>query len=639
MFCENCGKELENDVKVCPACGAAVEDEVEVDTSEVTQEMPQQEMAATEVAQEMPQQEMAATEVTQEIPQQQAYPNMDNGKKPSGFKNKLMAGVAIAVAAVVVVTAGVAFAKPITRALVPEKAYRNAEKQYLENIVEDLLVSYDKGIDNLKKYDDTGAEIELSLSAGESVLQLIDELSNIELEKNTKIGLKVDYGVKENRYLLSGSLLWGTKSLFTPKVIVDAEESEMYLTVPELDKHALLFDIKDLTGEDISDYTKDYRELMGRLSEVYPKSKMLQKMMSSYLEAALEAIEDDNIEHSKTELKAGKVKQKCTEYKITLDAEELAQVGIAFLEAMLEDERVEELMVAFVDAIDEKGFDGDDAYKAFEEEVEWLIDELENAEDADMEIEMLVYLGSDGEIYGREIKVEGTEVYYDWYTDSYKDYTEEYSWEVSMLTPESGKQWALELEYSEDDITYFELNGEGTKSGKKRSGELKGEVYGADIGVLQLKDVCVENALRGELSGTFTYLLGELSAVNAMESELKDLAEDLPNGVDDIVEDIAKELDSAVIKLTTDCTPEKGNATVSVMLGEEELLSCTAKAVTSSGEKVKIPSDAVDISDEDDLLEWAEDIAFDEVLKQLEKKGLPEDLVDILDELIELYLD
>ena len=44
MFCENCGKEIGNDVKFCPACGAALEEEVMEAASEEVAENPQQEV-------------------------------------------------------------------------------------------------------------------------------------------------------------------------------------------------------------------------------------------------------------------------------------------------------------------------------------------------------------------------------------------------------------------------------------------------------------------------------------------------------------------------------------------------------------------------------------------------------------------
>lgn len=611
MFCENCGNQLDDNAKVCPVCGTPVEEEFATASNETVQ-VPQQGVAPSPMVTPPP--VPTATAATEE-----------NAQKAFGLPKKVLVGIAGVVGALVIAAGGVAFAGPISRALAPEKAYRNAEQEYLESMVEDLMVSYDNGIKNLTNYNNTGAEIEVSASLGETVVELIDELARIDLGENAEVGLKLGAAIKENKYLVNGSLLWGSKALLAPEVVANLEESELYVTIPELDKKALLFDLEDLTGEDLSDVTEEGYEIMERLSKAYPKSKTLQSMISSYLKAALAAIEDDMIEHTKKELKVGGVKQKCTQYTITMDAEELAQVGIAFLEAMQEDERIEELLVTFVDAM-EADIDGDDVFNELEEEIEYLIEDLERVGDVDVEFEMVVYVGSDGDIYGREITL----------SDNYDNEIF-----LSLLAPESGSKWAFELEVGEDKNTLVELSAEGKLSGEKRSGELECTIDGIDIGVLQLKDVCVENILRGEFSGTLSYALEGIPVLGRLERELDYIVDDLPSGVDDIVEDLVHELDTAVIEISLDSTLEKANATISLKIGEdkpEELVALSLGAANTSGQSVKIPSNVVEIGDEDDLMDWVEELDFDALLTQLEKKGLPEDILDLLETLVE-YID
>lgn len=614
MFCTNCGKELENETKVCPACGTAVEEAEEV-TSVETQEVPQQEPAAPEGT--------IAEKLT---------------KKAAGLSKKAMVGIVSVVAALAVVAGGVAFAGPISRALAPEKAYRKAEQKHLESVVEDLLVCYDNGIDELVKYKNTGESLEVSVSAGETVLQLIEELTDVELGESAKLGVKLGVETKEDDYKVTGNLLWGGKALLSPEIILDTDQSALYVRVPEVDKNTLLFALEDWTEEDICAVLIENNEMLESLSKAYPKSKMLQGMFSSYLEAALDAIEDDRIKHSKTELKAGKVKQKCTKYTVTMDAEELAQVAIAFLEAIQEDERMKEIVTTFVDATAEEDYSGDDAYAELEEGIDYLIDYFkEEFESTETEVKMVAYVGSDGEIYGREIEVEGSYEEYDWWYDSYEKVP--YEWNITMLAPENGSQWGLELEISDAEYTYLEVSGEGKLSGDKRNGELEVIVDDVELGVLQLKDVRVASALRGELSGTVSYALGELDGIDELEEELEYLADELPNGADDIVEDIAAELDTAVIEVSLDGTLEKASATVSLKLGKEELVGFSMATETTGGGGVKIPSKAVEITNEEDLLDWAEGIEFEDVLIQLEKKGVPEEIVELLETLVDFYLD
>jgi len=631
MFCENCGNKLEDNVKVCPVCGTEVE--FEDDIEEVAESAATTETAAPQPA----------------VAPQPEMPNYGGNKtNKGGLPKKLLAGIGIAVAAVVVVAAGVAFGGPaIMRTLAPEKAYRNAEKQYLEKMVEDLMVSYDNGIDKMLNYDNTGAEIEATLTFGETLAELIDDYAKIELGEKTEVGLKLGYATKDNKYLLNGALLWGSKTLLAPEIVMDMEEEELYATVPELSKTTMLFDMGDLNMDDFSEMTVESQEVFERLSKAYPKSKTLQNMMSSYIKVALDAVEDDMIKHAKKDLKVGKVKQSCTAYTITMDGEELAQVGIAFLEAMKDDERIEELLVEFLDALDEKELDADDVYDELIEGIEYAIEDLESFDD-DVEFEMVVYVGSDGDIYGREISIEGTDTYvheyYDWYSDSYVEETEvnEFSGFFNILAPERGGKWALEVEFGEDDETYFEVAGEGELSGDKRSGTLEITIDEEDSVEFKLENVCVENLLRGELSGSIIYEVGGL--LEEIIDEYGDYgyyyaSASLPGILLLLEENVDADMETAAIQIDLDGNLDKFSAKLSLILEEKEFIGLAASVTTTSGDSIKIPSKAMEISDEDDLMDWVEEIAFDEVLEELEKKGLPEDIVDMLDGVIELYLD
>lgn len=629
MFCENCGTRLDDNARVCPACGTAVE----VEEVEVTESVaPTQSVAAV-------------TSATVEIPQPVMETYQENNNK-GGFPKKLFTGIAVAIVAVVVVAAGAAFAGPaVMRALAPEKAYRNAEKKYLEKMVEDALVSYDNGVDKLVNYKNSGTELEATISLGESAVELIDEYAKVELDPKTSVGVQFGVNKDNSNYLLKGALLWGSKALLSPEIVIDSEEEAVYATIPELDKNTLAFDMGDIDMDGFADMTTELEEVMERLSKAYPKSSTLQSMVSSYIDAALDAIEDDMIEHSKTELRIGGAKQKCTEYTITMTGEEFAQVGIAFLEAMQEDERVEELIVEFFDAVDEKDLDGGDIYDALDEEIKYLIDYLEEFEE-DLEIEMIVYMGSDGDIYGREINVVYS-YYNDWYEETFE---EEYY--ISMLAPESGKNWGFELVAGEVDDdgeeTYFEIYGEGTLSGDKRSGTLELVVEDESILELQLKDFCAENLLRGEISGTIVYAIGAdiAEAIDAMNETYDAYGYgysyamvSVPGWLTLLDEYTDLDIETAELQIELNGTLDKLSAKISLAVEEQEFFSVAASAATTSGESVKAPSKALEITDEEDLMDWFEEIAFDEVLEQFEKKGLPEDLVDMLDGLVELYLD
>ncbi len=89
------------------------------------------------------------------------------------------------------------------------------------------------------------------------------------------------------------------------------------------------------------------------------------------------------------------------------------------------------------------------------------------------------------------------------------------------------------------------------------------------------------------------------------------------------------------LEVKMDVTEKGGSVTYTFLVDGAEFVSLDITTKRSSGKKVSVPDgDTIDVTDEDELEEFIEDIDFDKVLRNLKKAGLPEELVDELEEAI-----
>ena len=165
--------------------------------------------------------------------------------------------------------------------------------------------------------------------------------------------------------------------------------------------------------------------------------------------------------------------------------------------------------------------------------------------------------------------------------------------------------------------------GSGTEKGGKINGEIT-EYSGSDeIITIEFEDFEKNAAKKGKLKGTVRVTLGK-----ALKSML------LREISDSSVRRMLNSLDFA-LEVKMDVTKKGGNITYTFLVDGAEFVTLDITTKRSSGKKVSVPDgDTIDVTDEDELEEFIEDIDFDKVLRNLKKAGLPEELVDELEEAI-----
>jgi hypothetical protein len=151
------------------------------------------------------------------------------------------------------------------------------------------------------------------------------------------------------------------------------------------------------------------------------------------------------------------------------------------------------------------------------------------------------------------------------------------------------------------------------------TGDFTVKYNGTSIVDLSVKKLDVESLKNGKLNGKIeASVSSKLAKVTGSISGMS------------IIEDIRLTLDAE-----TDDNSFKYK--IGVIYDDEDIGTITLSAKSSKGSKVSLPSskNTVSISDEDDMLEWVEDIEWSKFLKNLDKANLPDDVIDEIEDVID----
>lgn len=663
MFCEKCGNQIEPGALFCTECGHKVEQTAEFTENTVLQE-----------------ETVVATEELGTKPSKKEKKE----KKKMTF-GRAMKRVGIVIAAVIggflLVQGGRILANTIHKTIAPESYYRSVEKKYVVNLAESLLGAYDSGKKTIKKYDSFGLYADANLSVGDDLMTLVG-MSGINLgDMLDDFGLKITLNKSDELWGLDLALKNGKNTFLSPKAVCDTKEGELYVSVPEFSEETIQTDFYEFIEVD-EDTFEDAEDLINGLPKLLPKSSKVKKMLGRYVEAALEAIGDNCIEKSSATIKADGVKQRCTVFTIELDAKDMYEVREAFFEAMMDDEDFEDLYEEFKDVF--ALADYDDFVEYIEDDLGW---EKNYADESDDEFVMKVYVDSFGKVCGREIQ-ETSKNYYEW-GSSTEDYT--YTNTTRILTPSAWGKWGFEystsydgfVEYTEEVYSYAidsyeyyewteeyggttELVGSGTMLGTKISGELvwqesyysveEGETaygepeeyeYKHDYGTFEVTDIDLPNLFYGKLNGKITYRPSEEMLVDMQENLSEGLQySDLTSSQRRTCQDFIDRLEDLTV--VVDFAFEKNKGAVSAMLALDKKIEASLNLSygTLDAKTPKVPSDAVEVEDMDDVYEWLSKQDLDAFPENLEAAGAPdiiveslEILMDVLKENMEYYME
>ena len=575
MFCANCGNQMSEEEIFCSQCGwrrpeIAQESSVSVEPEAASVPPVSVEPEAASVPPTPAQFEnvqMNNAPVNPVPVNPIPAENTQSGKK---FPMGVLIGIAVGVVALVVILVMVFNSATVQNWAKKTFSEPEEDYQWVEGRAAEEAASNAATIDNdyiresLKIYDTSvsvEAEIELG-KAGKDMLSLAG-MSGVDMSWFEGGSVFGNVSVKDN--IMSFSV--GEADILSMAGVLDIAEEKAYLQFPDLSDMYIAGDVDDT--EEMVD-----------------------------------------VEMSEGTIRAEGVTQDCVELEVTIDEKNVADMVETVMNAMAEDEDLKEWVIDAMTAIEEADLDIDidvdmepeEFYEELQDMFKEAAEEADSISDYDMEIVMVVYVDSKGNICGRSIEYEGQT--------------------MKELMAHDGSDFGYILSADVDGETVA-IAGSGKDSGGKLTGEFAITYNGMALVDINVEKLDTDKLKKGQLSGTFT-IAPSSAFIRAM-----DLAS---------YSSILGEL-SVVIEAESDANSTK--LVCSVLQEEDKWGTVTLTTSRTSGEKAKIPSNKtiIEVEDEEDFEEWYETIDWDAYIKQLKKAGIPSEIIDVIEEMSDMDAD
>lgn len=639
MFCMKCGKPTEDGQTICPECAAAsapVQEQPAQVPVEVPEEIPVEAPAAEPVFAE-PAEEPAAVpfeETTTDFTSQTSENLFDlnfsaeEEKKEKAInpkQKKLVTMIVSGVLALAVVTVGLLgflvwdwgdWFQNLFWKLKPAEEYKNnVEEKALTDedssseiaVLRNGIVGVYGALVNSVNQEEGSADVTLDVEIGDELISMLEMAVGSQLPEGMEIpnkaSLTLSSSGNQDLSQMDMGISLNDVQLMQLRYIMDILNAEGYLGIlaPEdmADGYLSMPLPEELTN---SAYTEIVLDFVAEL----PSEEEFAQMVDKYIMLAFQQIQE--VEKESNTIEAAGVKQNVTVLTYEISQETIVDIALAILEEAEDDETLYQLLQAFCQLMNEVSalqatpsdgyygyyepeyYDADDIF----EQIPDLIAELEDM-DADDEAIIVIetYVDSKGNIVGRQLEVEDADTTIAYYTAVKGN-------KIGML---------MEMESYGETVT---LEGSGTV--KKQSivtGELALDVFGDEYAIIELDGFDIK-----KYTGTIRFKLGE-DAVDMLEDEL----DGIPVGSLLDIADIALEM-----------TLNTNSVSVGIVNGKNSLVKISLSGAMKESGEASAPNKSVSIEDTEALEEWLSKVDMDLLADQLEKAGLPDEIVDIVRE-------
>ena len=589
----------------------SVEEAVDVETAETaetveTVEMTENTEEAETVEEETNTPALSAEDVQTEnvtaenVPiaeEHQAAQNMTPGKKPG----KLLIGLAVAAVALILVLAnGAKIANAAVKLFTsPAGYFQHIVKKTSDESAEQFAKAYDKVISSTDAGVNESQSAEFSVEIGKSVRNLLEDATYQDFDWLEKVSFRVDADSTKEAAQTNMGLALNDKQLISLIILANLKEEKGYLQIPELNKSYLgmefeeLFSMLDIDMDDFNEVNESTEKVLKAL----PDKSKVEKIIKKYFDLAISCIDDVKQEKEKVTLE--EVTNTYTVLETTIDEETLQSMLETIVKELKEDEDIKKIIMDVSATIEDA--DADDVYDEFLDALDDMEDEIDDLGDEKIEIVLKLYVDNKGEVYGTVVEIEEADL------------------EVFNLMVRKGSKFAYEFEVKVNGVK-GSLEGTGKMSGSKMSGDFLLKAAGMKLAELKAEDVQLKDLEDGYFNGTITVSLAS-SAAKLIENEVDD---DFPFDI--------KKLN---LKITSASSKADADCRISLNEGEKMLGAVSVTYKTGKADKIKFPADSevVMIENESDLMDWAEDIDFDEFLESLEDK-LDAGLMDLIEDAI-----
>lgn len=652
MFCPNCGSPMNDEAVFCPICGKKVAAEQEVPAAPEAVDLPIETPETPDVFQTSetvvltpdanpwaqpvepaadPFAEPAADPFAE--PDANPFAQVSFDEKPAKPKKKL-AKILIPVIAVVLVAAIVAlcFTNAVSGFFVKtfgsdEDYFEFVETNALEGVAASISGAYGSYIEMLNP--DQALAGDLKLNVSEDALDMLSDATGADIDMDWINGMvfRVNGNSKEGLSNGNVALEIGGQTILDLAFFLDMDAASLILGLQNLTDEYIELDLNEMISGSSYDepYYDDYNDPVAsssspdlssisallsdeELVKALPTEKELNNLLNKYFAIIVESI--DEVETSSETLDAGDLSQKVTAIEVKIDREAAAKITEAVLNALADDEEIETIIKNVAKVLEDKDLidDADEVYDEFKDGIDEALDELEdddfedNIEEgyyvSDNTLVITSYVDGSHNLIGCEIE-STTDVYYD------GEKRDSYEQTISFATVTKGSNFATEIDLGE-----VVIEGEGNQKFGKVNAEYTLEVDGEEMCVLTVSDLKMGvDSISGKLVLKPSDEIWEAMRVDDMIKAL----------------DLGLSLDLSISK-------NKSSVTIDVLSDDEIFAGIEVNSETQKPQKVTMPDADYDM---DEAQDWLESMDFDKLIDALEKAGLPDDLVESLEDMLQ----
>ncbi|MBQ7922005.1 MAG: hypothetical protein IJ325_05430 [Clostridia bacterium] len=477
--------------------------------------------------------------------------------------------------------------------------FKYVEGKTIENAAKTLSTVYKNNNITDAMTDDAGVSANMQITMNDSMTDMLEDLIGMEDCSWLKsISLNTETNKKNNSIGMDAVLKLGKTDIVDLELAVDGTSEQITARLPELSDAYLSLDMSEL-GDESPELYEMIKDILAQEVEVPAYLQDTDKtadVLGKYVSLVVGNIE--GVEKEKGSIKANGVKQDCTVLTLDVTYGMIYNILDDIYDEAEDDDELESILVECLDAL--AAMEG--GYYTGEELYEELLNELDAAkedilanEDPDEICLTLTDYVADHNIIGRELEADGAKIWY-----AYTRNGDEYGFEAEV-----------------DSVAFL-------SEGEIKSGKLTGIVsireYNEEVMSFEINDLNLKELKKGFVNGNITVPLDE-DMLNEMDLEM-----------------LTYMGGNAAVTLDLETGAKAGKAVLGIGLEDDEpLIAVIVDSKIHGAGKVSLPggkAEVVSLNDEDDLLEWVTGLDFETILKNLEKAGLPEDLLSELETLV-----
>lgn len=449
---------------------------------------------------------------------------------------------------------------------------------------------------------DTAVEMELVLTPGEKLkAQLGNALAQMDLDSDMSwlknVGVHMETGYADDMMQMVVEAQLNGKKVISAEMVMDLVNGVIAMSVPDLNNQSIgtQVDMSQVQGssQQATQILQEYAEFFKDL----PSDKDLNKVLTNYLNLALEELEEPTKESM--ELSHGGITQKVTATTYSVTRYDVLDMATAVLTAAKTDADLEKVMDALSNVANqigakqaaEQGFTWEDVdlYAQLLEVIDPALEDLADAktQTEDLEFLQLTVYGDDKTQQGFKLRLNDV------------DY-------LQVISLKDGSNTAFYMSVS----NMLEISGTGTVKSGKSSGEYIIAMHGTELLYVEIENFDTKALAKGDLKGTLRLQLAE--------DMLDQMGGNLPINED------------TVIELVLNITGKTAKMEINLYADQILLFGIALTTKTGSAGKIKVPGNYVNMQDSNAMEQWAQNLKFDGVLSNLRAAGVPDKLVDLL---------